>query len=160
MVQLDAMSEEDFQASKARAIPRHAANQVRRGVWVAEEAEAASREYFAELLPQGRETPHYHFCNIVDEKTASRVGETWYSVRTKGGKTQFWIDWIWIEPTFRRRGFATQVFRLFEQMAIEAGADRVGLHVLADNDCALALYAKLGFRTTNMSMAKMLHPPS
>ncbi|EQD50355.1 GCN5-related N-acetyltransferase, partial [mine drainage metagenome] len=136
-----------------------AADQVSRGIWTEEEASEASRAEFAELLPQGRETPHYYFSNIVDEESGSRVGETWYSVRAKGGKTQFWIDWIWIEPQFRRRGYATQVFRHLEEEAGKMGADRIGLHVLTDNDGATALYSKLGYRTTNLRMAKILGPP-
>lgn len=160
MVQLEAMSEEDFEASISRGIPRHAADQVRRGLWTEDEAEQASRADFAELLPQGRETPHHHFCNIVDEKAGSRVGETWYSVRMKGGKTQVWVDWIWIDPPFRRRGHASNVLRHFEEMAAKLGADRIGLHVLSDNESALALYAKLGYRTTDVRMAKILNPPA
>lgn len=160
MVRLEAMSEEDFEASVCRAIRRHAADQVRRGVWTEDEADRASRADFAELLPHGRETPSFHFCNLVDERDGSRVGETWYNVRMKGGKTQVWVDWIWIDPPFRRRGHASNVLRHFEAMAVKLGADRVGLHVLSDNEIALALYAKLGYRTTDVRMAKVLHPPA
>lgn len=112
-----------------------------------------------ELLPQGRNTPHFHFCNIIDDLSGSVVGETWYNVQSKGGKLQFWIDWIWIEPQFRSRGFATQVFQHLEAEAVERGADRVGLHVLAENDVAIALYSSLGFEFTNHRMSKVLRPP-
>ncbi len=159
MIRLEPMSEAEFQASRDRAIPRHAADQIRRGLWREEEAAEASRAEFTELLPQGRETPDYHFSSIVDEESGSHVGETRYSVRAKGGKTQVWIDWIWIDPQFRRRGFATQAFRRFEEEARKLGADRIGLHVFADNDGAIVLYSKLGYRTTNLRMAKLLGPP-
>ncbi len=155
-VRLEPMTELDFQESVKRAIPRHAAEQVRRGFWTEAEATDASRAEMAQLLPQGRATPHYHFCNIVDARDGSEVGETWYNVQVKGGKAQFWIDWIWIEPQLRRRGYASQVFRHFETEAAEQGADRIGLHVLADNDSALALYSKLGYVTSNMRMTKLL----
>ena len=118
-----------------------------------------SRADFAELLPQGRETPHHHFCNIVDEKTRSRVGETWYSVRMKGGKTQVWVDWIWIDPPFRRRGPPVMSFVTSRRWPPNwEPIDH--LHVLSDNESALALYAKLGYRTTDVRMAKILNPPA
>ncbi|MFY9716610.1 MAG: GNAT family N-acetyltransferase [Thermoplasmata archaeon] len=159
MIRLAPMSDADFQASRDRAIPRHAAEEVRRGFWTEEEAIQASRTDFAQLLPQGSQTPHHHFCTIIDEGSGSRVGETWYVAEAKGGKMQFWIDWIWIEPQLRQRGYATQTFHHLEQEARAVGADRIGLHVLADNDGAIALYSKLGYRTTNLRMSKLLSPP-
>src|SRR5579863_2144297 len=157
-IRLEPMSEEDFQTSKRRGISIRAEEHIRRGLWTSADAEAASAADFEELLPQGRETPHFHFCNIINELDGSRIGEAWYNVRTKGGKTQFWVDWIWVDPAYRRQGYATQVLWLFEKLATDFGADRVGLHVLADNYVALALYAKIGYQTTNMGMAKPLRP--
>jgi RimJ/RimL family protein N-acetyltransferase len=159
MVELEPMNEEDFQASKRRGISRDAELRVRLGLWASTDAETASAAEYEELLPQGRKTPHCHFCNILDECDGSRIGETWYNARTQGGKTQFWINWIWVDPSYRRRGYATQLLQLFERLATEVGADRVSLHVEADNAVALALYAKLGYRTTDLNMAKILHPP-
>ena len=130
MIRLDPMSEGEFRASLARAIPRHAAEEVRRGHWTEEEAAGSSQTDFSQLLPQGRETPNFHFCWIVDEESGTRVGETWYNMQTKGGKMQFWIDWVWVEPQFRRRGYATRVFHHLEEQAARVGADRIGLHVL------------------------------
>jgi len=60
------MSEGDFQESLDRAIPRHAAEQVRQGLWTKEDAVEASRLEFDQLLPLGRETADYHFCQVVD----------------------------------------------------------------------------------------------
>lgn len=153
-VQLEPMSEEDFRVSLRRAIPRYASEMVHRGTWAKGKAMAASREDFAAILPQGRDTPHKRLCNILDGRTGSRVGETWYTVQEKGGKMQFWVDWIWIAPDYRRRGYATRVLEGMEREAASAGADRVGLHVLAANDGAIALYSKLGYGTTDLRMAK------
>lgn len=154
MVRLEPMTEVEFETSKAQAIPRHAASQVRHGLWLQDRAEEASRADFAQLLPQGRLTPNYRFANVVDEATDSRVGETWYSVHEKAGKTTLWVDWIWIEPEFRRRGFATQTLLALEAEATHLGAYRTGLHVVADNEGARELYSKLGYVTTDMQMEK------
>ena len=158
-VRLEPMGEEEFRASRERGIARHAAEQVRRGLWTEDAATETANSEFTELLPQDRETPGYHFFKIVDLATETSVGETWYNVKAKGGRVQFWIDWIWIDPAFRRRGYATSVLRNLEDEALECGADRVGLHVVADNDAAIALYSSLGFLMANHRMAKLLGPP-
>jgi len=91
---------------------------VERGVWDSTGAEEASRAEFAQLLPEGVRTPRYRFCHVIEQESGKRVGETWYISQTKGGKTQFWIDWIWIEPPYRRRGYASQVLARLEELAV------------------------------------------
>jgi ribosomal protein S18 acetylase RimI-like enzyme len=159
-IRLEPMNEAEFQVSLQRAIPRHADLQVRLGLWKASDALAASRAEFAQLLPKGRGTPDYEFRHIFDANAESRVGEAWTVVRNRGGKVQFWVDWIWVEPSARRRGVATAVFRILEQEASGSGADRVGLNVRYENAEALALYTKLGYRPTHLRMSKVLGPPT
>ncbi|MCI4335742.1 MAG: GNAT family N-acetyltransferase [Thermoplasmata archaeon] len=158
MIRLEPMTAEEFRASRDRGVARHSADQVRRGIWSEKAAEEAGRSEFAEHLPQGHATPDFRFCHVVEVSTGSRVGETWYIIRARGGKTQAWIDWIWVDPSHRRRGYATYVFRWLEQEAARLGADRIGLNVLADNEGALALYEKLGYRATSFRLSKPLPP--
>jgi ribosomal protein S18 acetylase RimI-like enzyme len=158
VIRLEEMGREEFEASLRAAVARRTQEQVERGVWSASDAGEASRREFAQLFPDGGETPHFRFCRVVDAASGHRVGETWYSVETKGGKVQFWVHWIWIEPPDRRLGYATAVLEQLEREATERGADRMGLFVASDNTEALALYTKLGFNTTNMRMAKRLRP--
>lgn len=153
------MTAEEFDESLRGGIARRAEDQVRHGIWSPVEAAQMSRAEFAQLLPQGRETAHFRFSKIIDAGSWQRVGEGWHSVEEKGGRVQFWLHWIWIEPHYRRRGYAKAVFSTLEREAVTAGADRLGLYVAADNKEALALYAELGFRTTNMRMAKTLPAP-
>jgi len=154
------MSEEEFRASLESSIPRHAAIRVEEGRWIEAESLAASRHEFAQVVPQGRDTPNRHFCTIVDDGTGSRVGETWYSVVPQGGKAQFWVDWMWIDPEFRRQGYATQALRLLETEAERRGADRLGLSVRVANEGAVALYSRLGYAASNLHLWKMLRPAS
>ncbi|MCI4369534.1 MAG: GNAT family N-acetyltransferase [Thermoplasmata archaeon] len=159
MIGLEAMTSQEFEESLRSAIARRADDQVQHRIWSNAVASETSRREYAQLLPEGRDTPHFHFCKVIVAETGQRVGETWYSVEEKGGRIQFWLHWLWIDPSHRRRGYATQVFALLEQVARMKGADRVGLSVAADNRDALALYAKLGLQTTNMRMAKWLFGP-
>ena len=157
-VRLEPMAEGDFQRSLQRAIPRHAADAVRRGLWTQDRSLEASADEFNQLLPNGRETPGKRFANVVDVQSGRIVGETWYTVETQGGKARFWIDWIWVDPERRRNGYAESTLRLLEEEARRQGADRVGLSVWFDNAAALALYAKLGFTATDTRMTKPVRP--
>src|SRR5271156_5131553 len=133
------MTEGEFRDSLARAIARDAADSVDLGVWAKSEAEKASLANYARELPEGMNTPGFCFRNIVDAASGERLGETWFSTHSKGGKAQFWLNWIWTEPAHRRRGIATQALRLLSEAALKAGADQIGLYVLAKNQAALAL---------------------
>lgn len=160
MIRLEPMSEEDFQESVRRSIPRHAADYVRRGLWAQEKSLESMKEEFSRLLPNGRETLNRHFAKIIDAEKSLRVGETWYLAQEQGGKLRFWIDWIWIDLEHRRKGYATSTLLLLEEEARKLGADRVGLNVWFDNPGAIALYSKLGYVPASMSMMKLLnHAP-
>lgn len=155
-VRLEPMSEEDFQESIRRSIPRHAADYVRRGLWAGDASLERSEKEFAQLFPNGRETPDRHFANVFDAENNVRVGETWYLAQEQGGKLRFWVDWIWIDPQHRREGYASATLRLLEVEAERLGADRVGLSVWFDNPGAIALYSKLGYAPASMWMMKSL----
>jgi len=152
------MDAAEFEKFLARGIPRRAERFVARGIWREPAAIEASRAVYARVLPAGVATPHQHLCHLVDEATGARVGETWYSSEEEGGVVQFWIEWIWIEPEFRRRGYATAALRLLEEEAHRRGAPRIGLDVWTDNPAALELYQKLGYSPANMSMVKRIEP--
>lgn len=156
MIRLEPMSDEEFGAYLERSIPRRAARYVARGVWTPGESIRASREAYERLLPDGRTTPGNFFCHIVNEADRARVGEVWYTSRDQGGRIQFWIEWIWIEPDHRRRGYASAAIQTLETIARQLGATRTGLDVWSDNPAAIALYEKLGYATVRRAMVKPL----
>jgi ribosomal protein S18 acetylase RimI-like enzyme len=160
VIRLEPMSEAEFQTSLERAIVRHAEYRTAAGTWTAERALEVSRAEFAELLPDGRGTPDHQFCHVVDDRNGRVVGETWYRAQERGGRLQFWVDWVWIDPAHRRRGYATRLLLLLAAKAEKLGAIHLGLSVVADNTNAIGLYSKLGFRVTRMQMTKRLGEPS
>ena len=160
MLRLRPMDEEGFRAFLDRAVPRRAERWVRRGLWTKEQALEASRREYAESFPQGRSTPGQFFSDAVEDTTATVVGEAWYSARALGGKVEFWIQWISIWPEFRRQGYGARLLGLLEDEARRRGADRTLLTVWTDNPSAQALYARLGYVVTNLTMAKPLPPVS
>lgn len=157
-IRLEPMSEAEFHTSVQRAIARHAADSARRGFYTPEAALRASEAEFQQFLPKGRNTPDRHFAHIVRAEEPERVGETWYLVQERGGKTRLWVDWIWIDPEHRRRGYAAATLQQLEGEARRAGAEHLGLNVWFDNPGAIALYTKQGFTPASMWMLKPLAP--
>jgi ribosomal protein S18 acetylase RimI-like enzyme len=154
MVRLVPMDDDGFRLFLERAIPRRAERWTNRGIWTRERAIEASRQAYAETFPQGRATPHQFFLHVVDGRSGRTVGEVWFESREGGGKVDFHIQWLGIEPEFRGQGFGTETLRLLEQEARHRGADATRLEVWLDNPDALRLYSRLGYETQVICMAK------
>jgi ribosomal protein S18 acetylase RimI-like enzyme len=154
MLRLEPMDDDSFRTFLDRHITRRAERWVRRGVWRADRAVETCRKEYEELLPQGRTTPGHHFVHAVAAETGAVVGEAWYRARESGGKIDFYIHWIGIEPEFQRRGYGTRLLQLLEDEARKLGAPRTTLSVWTDNPVAHAMYRKLGYVVLNVTMGK------
>ncbi len=63
------------------------------------------------------------------------------------------LDALFVGEAYRRRGVAGRLIAAFRSFAEESGAGSVELKVLSDNEKALKLYEKLGFRETKRYLA-------
>jgi RimJ/RimL family protein N-acetyltransferase len=159
MIRLRPMSQSEFEASVERTIVRRAENSVRRGLWTEAAALQASRLTSAGILQDGLTATGHAYCQIIESENNTLVGETWFVQREDGGIPTIWVDWLWIDPAHRRRGYATQVLRELARRAGELGAGNIGLDVYADNPEAAGLYAKLGYVPLATSLILRLRPP-
>jgi RimJ/RimL family protein N-acetyltransferase len=162
MVRLDPMSAQEYDAFLAWSIPEYAAEHVRAGNWDPAKAIELAQAEHAQLLPKGPETPDHYLRTIVKEPDGKRVGEVWYAVRKQGPVTELFLYWIGIDEAHRRHGYAAEALGQIEREALRLGATRMALHVFGGNTAAQTLYAKLGYSTTNVLMAKELgsqNPP-
>jgi RimJ/RimL family protein N-acetyltransferase len=159
MIRLRPMSQSEFEASVERTIVRRAENSVRRGLWTEAAALEASRLTSADVLREGLTATGHSYCQIIESENNTLVGETWFVQRDDGGIPTIWVDWLWIDPALRRRGYATQVLHELARRAGELGAGNIGLDVYADNPEAAALYAKLGYVPLATSLILRLRPP-
>jgi ribosomal protein S18 acetylase RimI-like enzyme len=155
-VRLDEMTAPEVHEAVERAVHRHAREYARRDLWVEERALEASREEFAEFLASEAPGLARRMAHIVDPETGSRVGETWYLLQDRGGRTHFWVDWLWVDPEHRRKGYGRATLRRLAELAREAGARSVGLSVWLDNPGALALYEASGFVPVRQHMRMSL----
>jgi len=154
MIQLNPLSEEDYQAHLALLIPEYAQEHVAAGNWLAEEAEEKATQEIRQLLPAGLATPGHYWLAIDDEALGQRVGLLWLAVdERRQPPSAFIYDFVIDEP-FRRRGYGRLALLALEDKARELGIGTISLHVFGHNHAARALYEKAGYEVTNLHMAK------
>ena len=134
-------------------IPAYAADKVAAGQWSEEESLQLASKGYEELLPQGLATPENYFYTIEDSD-GMPVGVLWFMVKTMFNARVAYVYDVEVQPHHRRRGHAYRAFRALEEEATKLGLTGIALHVFGHNTDAQALYAKLGFRPTNINLFK------
>lgn len=155
MSSLRRMNASEYLDWLAESIPAYAADKVASGQWTVEESLERSQKENDELLPQGLETPDNHLFAIVDSRS-SAVGMIWFAVRTKFNTRIAFVFDISVRPERQREGHATRAFKDLESEVQGLGLSGIALHVFGHNMAARALYAKLGYEPTNISLFKPL----
>lgn len=56
-----------------------------------------------------------------------------------------WINYLAVDPDFRRQGLGRQLMEAAEQLLVKAGCPKVNLQVRADNAKAISFYQQVGF---------------
>jgi len=141
-----------------QSIAGYALDKVASGQWTPEESLELSRKENSELLPLGIETPANHFFAIVDRQSVA-VGMLWFAVKKKFGADIAYVFDVSIRPERQREGHAARAFLALEHEVRRLGLGGIALHVFGHNDAARALYAKLGYQPTNISLFKPIEPP-
>jgi ribosomal protein S18 acetylase RimI-like enzyme len=154
VIALVPMTEEEFPAYLAEAVRDHARDKVEAGQWSEDSSLRLAREGFDDLLPQGLATPGNHVFTLTDPATRAGVGVLWFAIQQRAGESVAYVYDVLVRPQFQRRGYATQAFAALEAEAASRGLSGVALHVFGHNSAARALYDKLGFEPTNISMFK------
>ena len=147
------MTEHEYAAWRAETIPAYAADKVASGQWTGEESIALSTKEHAELLPEGLATSENYLFTVEDDRGVS-VGMLWFVVKTKFNAKIAYVFNIEIRPEHQRRGHAFSAFVALEAEVLRLGLTGIALHVFGHNNGARALYAKLGFEPTNISLFK------
>ncbi len=153
MTNLRPMTDPEYSAWLAQVIPAYATDKVSSGQWSAEESLERSKKEYAELLPLGRETPDHHLFTIVDAESAA-VGVLWFAVKTKYGAPIAYVFDVEVSPERQRQGHAQRAFAALEDEVRRLGLSGIALHVFGHSTAARALYAKLGYEPTNISLFK------
>ena len=109
------------------------------------------------MLPLGLETPENHLYAIVDSQSAL-VGILWFAVKKKFDARIAYVFDVSIRPERQREGHAMRAFLALEEEVRRLGLSGIALHVFGHNAGARALYERLGFRPTNLSLFKPVEP--
>jgi ribosomal protein S18 acetylase RimI-like enzyme len=153
------MTEGEFFAFATEAVPAYAADKVASGQWSKDEALELSRKSFDELLPLGLATPDNYLFTIRDSTEQAGVGMLWIAVQDRGGKRIAYVYDISVKPQHQREGYATRALLALEDKVRSLGLSGIALHVFGHNAVAHALYVKLGYQPTNISMFKAIEKP-
>lgn len=149
------MTEAEFAAWREQTVPAYAADKVAAGQWTPAESLALSAAAYDELLPRGLATPGHHLRTVVDADGAA-VGVLWHAEESRAGARIAYVYDIAIEPQRQREGHARRALLALEAEARRRGLAGIGLHVFGHNPGAQALYARLGFAPTSISLFKAL----
>ncbi len=153
MTALRPMTSSEYAAWLEESIPAYAADKVASGQWSQAESLELSRKNNDEMLPQGLQTPDNHFYSIVDAQ-GDAVGMLWFAVQIKFNSRIAYVYDVSVMPARQREGHALRAFAALEVEVQKLGLSGVALHVFGVNTGAQALYAKLGFKPTNINMFK------
>jgi ribosomal protein S18 acetylase RimI-like enzyme len=151
------ISEAEYASWLAIVVPEYAEDKIKSGQWSSETALQQSRREFEDLLPQGRATPDNYFYTVLGPNELA-VGALWFASKARAGRRVAFVCDIYIYPEHRRRGYAMQAFQDLELEIVRLHLSGIALHVFGHNLAAQALYEKLGYVPTNISMFKPVTP--
>ena len=153
-VRLIELDDAPYREYRKHLVRDYAADKVRAGVWSKSEAESRAAVDVDGLLPEGPATRNHFLYSVRDESAGAEVGTVWFALRDSGVGRSAWIYDIIIHENVRRKGYASRTLELVEARARELGAKSVELHVFGHNYVAQALYEKVGYNVTSITMAK------
>jgi ribosomal protein S18 acetylase RimI-like enzyme len=137
------MTESEYEAWLAEAIQGYAREKVASGQWAEDESLDLSTKEYQNLF------------SIIDSHSAS-VGMLWFAIKTQFAARVAYVYDVSVRRERRREGHASRAFIALEEEARRLGLSGIALHVFGRNTGAQALYAKLGFRPTNIYLFKTI----
>lgn len=149
------MSENEFVEYRRASLANYAEENARAEGVSLEKAMEIAKASFARLLPKGLQSRDQHLFSVIEVETGKKAGTVWFAAR-EGATHMAYLYEIILDESFRGRGLGREAMIEFERRAREMGFTKLGLHVFGHNTAARGLYGKLGFRETNVIMAKDL----
>jgi ribosomal protein S18 acetylase RimI-like enzyme len=149
------ITETEYAAWVAEAVPAYAADKVASGAWTEELALAMSQKEYEALLPQGKDTADHYLYSILD-RAGEPVGTIWFAAQDRGDSRIAYVYDVEVLPAHRRQGHARRAFEALEGEASRLGLEGIALHVFGHNHAAQELYAALGYEPTNINLYKRI----
>ena len=154
-LQLRPMTEDEFDAYRARIIPDYAATRVGAKDWEADEAASLAAKAMDDLLPAGLDTPGM-LLRTAETPDGHVLGHLWLAVNRPDSPGRAWIYYIDIVQEHRGKGYGHTLLQAAERESARHGAKIIGLNVFATNTVARSLYDASGYAITSIAMRKEL----
>ena len=158
MVRLVPMTEAEFAAYVAKALPEYAKAHLDAGDCDESDAMTLAKADYDDLLPEGLATKGQHLYTIHADGEAGAIGMLWFASRERRGKNSAYIYDFQVRPELRGRGYGTATLAVLDEMLLSMGIRRVSLNVFGWNSGARALYERQGFIVSAIGMVKNLEP--
>ena len=155
-VQFVPMTEQNYERYVESAVPSYARDQIEAGNWNGETALDQAQAVFDRLLPEGLNSEGQSLNLIIDESSREAVGHIWYAEASHGDRRFVALYDFLIYSTSRRRGYGSAALAELDAVTARLGLHDVLLHVFGHNAAARALYKKMGYVETDVTMAKAL----
>lgn len=148
------MSAQEFAEWASTVVETYAQDWMERGV-PEEQARRKSEADQAKLLPDGLATEGTHFHVLV--RGGDTVGHVWVARHeTPQGEAIGYVFDVEVRGEHRGHGYGRALMHRAEDITLDSGLRRLGLHVFASNTAALRLYESLGYEPTQYNLAKVL----
>lgn len=108
------------------------------------------------LLPLGAATPGHYLMLLEEQENGAGVGMIWFGEVREDDTTSAFLYDLYIDPAWRRRGFAQAALALLLEEIRLRGIASLSLNVFAGNAAAQALYRKAGFVASEITMVRSL----
>ena len=149
-LRLRPMTPEEYDAYARYAEEDYAQEIHRSGLADLDAARKRAADTFAELLPDGLDSPRMHLWTaVVDDKP---VGMGWIELREGPAATSAYVFNVELREQARGRGLGRQLMLALHEEARRLGATSVGLNVFGHNTVARTLYESLGYVVTAQNM--------
>ena len=156
-VRLRPVTEDEFVAFRARAVPEYAAELARSRRMPEEKALASSEQTLPSSLAELRAQPHQTLDRVTS--LGEDVGWLWLAPDEHSPDTLFVYD-VEIDEPYRGRGLGRAAMLAAEEVARQAGFTTIALNVFGWNTRAESLYRSLGYQVQSTQLAKPLGEPS
>jgi ribosomal protein S18 acetylase RimI-like enzyme len=140
---LTPFTKEEFASFYEDFIPEYADAMLKAHMFQNEEEAARFAKTQMEHLFPGKTIPSgHHLLKIQSDE--SDVGYLWYADKRNSSSDAAWLCYIYVDPAFRNRGYATAAIAQMELNLKALGVSQVGMSVFSANP-TLKLYESLGY---------------
>lgn len=156
MVRFVPMTEPEFAAYLAHAVPDYAKAHLDAGDCDESDALAVAKADYDDLLPEGLSTKGQHLYTVHADGQSDAVGMLWFASRERRGKKSAYIYDLQVRPELRGKGYGKATLEALDEMLLGMSIHRVSLNVFGWNTGARALYERHGFTIAGIGMVKKL----